>query len=198
MRKFKAVVAIALASVMVAGFAGCGSSGDAPAASSTDGNAEVGTEEASDAGTEGTSAETAGSSDLNVMIETPVESLDPQVAQDGTSLEVIANFTDGLTQMDADGQTINALAESYEISDDGLTYTFHIREDANWSNGTPVTANDFVFAWRRAVDPAVASEYSYMLSDIGQVKNAAEIIAGERIRASWALRLWTKRHSRLN
>ena len=180
MRKFKAVVAIALASVMVAGFAGCGSSGDAPAASSTDGNAEVGTEEASDAGTEGTSAETAGSSDLNVMIETPVESLDPQVAQDGTSLEVIANFTDGLTQMDADGQTINALAESYEISDDGLTYTFHIREDANWSNGTPVTANDFVFAWRRAVDPAVASEYSYMLSDIGQVKNAAEIIAGEK------------------
>ena len=155
---------------MVAGFAGCGSSGDAPAASSTDGNAEVGTEEASDAGTEGTSAETAGSSDLNVMIETPVESLDPQVAQDGTSLEVIANFTDGLTQMDADGQTINALAESYEISDDGLTYTFHIREDANWSNGTPVTANDFVFAWRRAVDPAVASEYSYMLSDIGQGK----------------------------
>ena len=115
MRKFKAVVAIALASVMVAGFAGCGSSGDAPAASSTDGNAEVGTEEASDAGTEGTSAETAGSSDLNVMIETPVESLDPQVAQDGTSLEVIANFTDGLTQMDADGQTINAQAEIYDI-----------------------------------------------------------------------------------
>ena len=69
MRKFKAVVAIALASVMVAGFAGCGSSGDTPATSSTDGNAEVGTEEASDAGTEGTSAETAGSSDLNVMIE---------------------------------------------------------------------------------------------------------------------------------
>ncbi len=52
--------------------------------------------------------------------------------------------------------------------------------DAKWSNGEPVTANDFVFAWQRAVDPDVASEYSYMLSDIGQIKNAAAIIAGEK------------------
>lgn len=62
----------------------------------------------------------------------------------------------------------------------GLTYTFHLRSDAKWSNGKPVTASDFVFGWQRAVDPAVASEYAYMLSDIGQVQNAAEIIAGEK------------------
>ena len=66
------------------------------------------------------------------------------------------------------------------MSDDGLTYTFKIRDDANWSNGDPVTAQDFVFAWQRAVDPSVASEYAYMLSDIGQVKNAADIIAGTK------------------
>lgn len=119
------------------------------------------------------------SSDLNIMLETPVESLDPQQATDGTSFEVIADYTDGLMQMDADGQAVPAIAESYELSEDGLTYVFHLREDAVWSNGTPVTAADFVFAWQRAVDPDVASEYSYMLSDIGQVKNAAEIIAGE-------------------
>ncbi len=120
-----------------------------------------------------------GASDLNIMLETPVESLDPQIATDGTSFEVIADFTDGLMQMDADGKAVEALAESYELSDDGLTYTFHLR-DASWSNGDPVTAADFVFAWQRAVDPDVASEYSYMLSDIGQVVNAAEIIAGEK------------------
>ena len=114
------------------------------------------------------------------MLETPVESLDPQQATDGTSFEVIADYTDGLMQMDADGQAVPAIAESYDLSDDGLTYTFHLRSDAKWSNGTPVTAADFVFAWQRAVDPAVASEYAYMLSDIGQVKNAAEIIAGEK------------------
>ena len=92
--------------------------------------------------------------------------------------EVIANYTDGLMQMDATGKPVPAIAESYDVSEDGLTYTFHLREDAYWSNGDPVTADDFVFGWQRAVDPALVSEYSYMLSDIGQVKNAAEIIAG--------------------
>ena len=71
------------------------------------------------------------------------------------------------------------MAETYDLSEDGKTYTFHLR-DAKWSNGEAVTAADFVFGWQRAVDPATASEYSYMLSDIGQVVNAAEIIAGEK------------------
>ncbi len=124
------------------------------------------------------SAEETSSAVLNVMIETPVESLDPQQATDGTSFEVIADYTDGLMQMDEDGAAVEALAESYELSDDGLTYTFHLRE-AYWSNGTQVTAADFVYAWQRAVDPDIASEYAYMLSDIGQIVNAEAIIAGE-------------------
>lgn len=123
------------------------------------------------------SAETS-SAVLNVMIETPVESLDPQQATDGTSFEVIADYTDGLMQMDESGAAVEALAESYDISDDGLTYTFHLRE-AYWSNGVQVTAADFVYAWQRAVDPDIASEYAYMLSDIGQIVNAEAIIAGE-------------------
>ena len=116
---------------------------------------------------------------LNIMLETEVQSLDPQVATDGTSFEVIADYTDGLMQMDADGAAVPAIAETYDISEDGKTYTFHLR-DAKWSNGEAVTAADFVFGWQRAVDPATASEYSYMLSDIGQVVNAAEIIAGDK------------------
>lgn len=177
MKKTK-VVAVLTASAMVIGLAGCGGG-----STTTTTTAAAGTEAAADttaAGTGETAAETvtAGGSDLNIMLETPVQSLDPQQATDGTSFEVIADYTDGLMQMDADGQAVPAIAESYDLSDDGLTYTFHLREDANWSNGEPVTAADFVFAWQRAVDPAVASEYAYMLSDIGQVKNAAEIIAG--------------------
>lgn len=168
MKKTKAVLAIALASAMVIGLAGCGNNNNTPAnANNTGSNA------ASNGGA-------ASGSDMNVMLETPVESLDPQEATDGTSFEVIANFTDGLMQMDADGKAVNALCDHYDLSDDGLTYTFYIREDANWSNGQPVTAADFVFAWQRAVDPDVASEYSYMMSDIGQIKNAAEIIEGTK------------------
>ena len=128
----------------------------------------------------GVPAMAAEGAELSVMVETPVMSLDPQIATDGTSFEVIADYTDGLTQMDAEGGAIPAIAESWDISDDGTVYTFHLRDDAVWSNGDPVTAADFVFGWQRAVDPANASEYSYMLSDIGQVVNAAEIIAGEK------------------
>ena len=169
----KRIVALVLAMVMVLGLAACGgSASSAPAATAAPADA-------GDAAPADTAAASEGDKVLNVMVEVEVESLDPQVATDGTSFEVIANYTDGLTQMDADGAAIPAIAESWDVSEDGTVYTFHLRQDANWSNGEPVTADDFIFAWQRAVDPALASEYSYMLSDIGQVKNAAAIINGE-------------------
>lgn len=172
MKNAKSLLAFGVAAAMALAATGCG--GSASSASSA--------AESTSSASQGTEAESAsaGSGTLNIMLETPVESLDPQLATDGTSFEVIADYTDGLMQMDADGAAVPACAESYEVSEDGTTYTFHIREDAVWSNGDPVTANDFVFAWQRAVDPANASEYSYMLSDIGQIVNAAEIIAGEK------------------
>ena len=113
---------------------------------------------------------------LGVMLGTNVMSLDTNLATDGDSFEVIADCIDGLMQMDAEGAAVPALAESYDLSDDGLTYTFHLR-DAKWSNGTPVTANDFVFAWRRIAQ--LAGEYAYMLDEIGNIKGAAEIISGQ-------------------
>ena len=180
----KKILSVMLASVLAMSMIGCGSSAvsgvtETETTESADSTQSADTTESADA----TAAESTGEGsgeDLNVMLETPVESLDPQQATDGTSFEVIADYTDGLMQMDADGQAVNAIAESVDVSDDGLTYTFHLRADANWSNGEPVTANDFVFAWQRAVDPEIASEYSYMLSDIGQIVNAQEIIDGAK------------------
>ena len=171
------MLALLMVSMMTIGLMGCGSGTAATATSAASGEA------AQAAGSDASGSAQAGTSDLNVMLETPVESLDPQQATDGTSFEVIADYTDGLMQMDADGKSVPAIAESYDVSTDGLTYTFHLRKDAKWSNGDPVTAADFVFGWQRAVDPSVASEYAYMLSDIGQVKNAAEIIAGKKDKA---------------
>ena len=111
---------------------------------------------------------------LGVMLSTNVMSLDTNLATDGESFEVIADCIDGLTQMDADGAAIPAIAESYDLSEDGKTYTFHLR-DAKWSNGTPVTADDFVFAWRRICKEA--GEYAYMFdSSVGCVKGADAII----------------------
>ena len=159
--------AAALAGALALSLVACGGGNSSSAASSAAG------------GDSSTAGEATGSKVLNVMVEVEVASLDPQLATDGTSFEVIADYTDGLMQMDAEGAAVPAIAETYEVSEDGCTYTFHLRQDAVWSNGDPVTANDFVFACQRAADPATASEYSYMMSDIGQIKNAAEIIAGE-------------------
>jgi oligopeptide transport system substrate-binding protein len=116
---------------------------------------------------------------LRVHIETEVASLDPQVATDGTSFEVIADFTDGLYQMDAAGASVPALAADTQVSADGLTYTFKIRDDAFWSNGDPVTADDFVYGWQRAIDPKFASEYAFIISDVAQIKNSVAINKGE-------------------
>ena len=118
----------------------------------------------------------AGAEDryLGVMLSTNVMSLDTNLATDGESFEVIADCIDGLMQMDADGAAIPAMAESYELSEDGKTYTFHLR-DAKWQNGDPVTANDFVFAWRRICQEA--GEYAYLFdTSVGCVKNADAII----------------------
>jgi oligopeptide transport system substrate-binding protein len=178
MKKMNAIIAVVTASVMAFGLAGCGGTGAAPSAAKAAGTTAAAKASSAAAGAAGgkTTAAKASATDLKVMLETEVESLDPQQATDGTSFEVIADYTDGLMQMDKDGKAVPALAEKTDISSDGLTYTFHLRKDAKWSNGDPVTAKDFVFGWQRAVDPAVASEYAYMLSDIGQVKNAKDII----------------------
>lgn len=179
MKKTRALVATVTAGAMVLSMAACGSSAyqETTAAAATE---AAGTATAGETAAAQEATGTVSSSDLKVMLETPVMSLDPQQATDGTSFEVMANYTDGLTQMDDSGAAVAAVAESWETSDDGLTWTFHLRKDAKWSNGTPVTAKDFVFGWQRAVDPDVASEYAYMLSDIGQIKNAAEIIGGTK------------------
>ncbi len=93
-----------------------------------------------------------------------------------TSIDVEANILmdlyEGLTTYDAEGKVIPGVAESWTISDDGLTYTFKLRDDAKWSNGEPVTADDFVFSFRRLLDPKEAADYAYILYPI---KNAEAI-----------------------
>ena len=154
----KKALALMLAAIMLVGMTAC---------SSDSGTTEESGGETTETGGE---AGEAGSKMLKVFIETEVMSLDPQVCTDGTSFEVVANMTDGLYQMDADGNPIPALAETTEVSEDGLTYTFTLR-DATWSNGTPVTADDFVYAWQRACDPNFASEYAFMIYEVAQIKN---------------------------
>ncbi len=163
----KKLLALLLAVVTALGLAACGGGNAATSAAGVAGNTS--------------GATTAASADaLNVHIETEVASLDSAAATDGTSFEVIAAFTDGLYQMDADSNAVPALAEDCQVSEDGKTYTFKIRDDAYWSNGDPVTADDFVFAWQRACDPDFASEYAYMVYEVGQIKNGYDVNSGKK------------------
>ncbi|MEC7290881.1 MAG: ABC transporter substrate-binding protein, partial [Pseudomonadota bacterium] len=107
-------------------------------------------------------------------ISAKVDTLDPHRSSAAWENIVIGDMFLGLTQHTADGQVIPAMAESWTTSDDGLVWTFTLR-DTTWSDGTPMTADDFVFALRRIQDPAIASQYSSLLYII---KNAQPLNEG--------------------
>ena len=122
------------------------------------------------------SGSTTANANVVLAFDTDILSMDTKVATDGTSFSAQDMVISGLTKLSADGVVEPELAKSWDISEDGMTYTFHL-EDAKWSNGTKVTANDFVFGWRHLVDPALASEYSFIMDTI-HVKNAADVTSG--------------------
>lgn len=93
-------------------------------------------------------------------------SLDPALAEDVHAFNVLVDLYEGLVTTAADGSIVPAVAESWTVSDDGLTYVFRLREQARWSTGEPVVASDFVRAFRRVQDPATASSYSFLLEPI--------------------------------
>ncbi|MDA2386059.1 peptide ABC transporter substrate-binding protein [Bacillus cereus] len=112
---------------------------------------------------------------LNVTVSEEIPSLDTAKTMDGTSAHVMQNIFEGLYVLNDQDQPIPAVARSFKRSEDGKKYTFDLRKDAKWSNGDSVTANDFIFAWKRAINPETASQYAYMLF---HVKNAKEINKG--------------------
>jgi oligopeptide transport system substrate-binding protein len=109
---------------------------------------------------------------------TEVASLDPQKTEGVPESNVIRDLLEGLVNQDADGNIIPGVAESWETTDN-KTFTFHLRKNAKWSNGDPVTAHDFVYSFERVVDPATASPYAWYL-EMTTMTNASDIIAGKK------------------
>lgn len=123
-----------------------------------------------------TQGELAKKQVLNLLEASDIPSMDTVKATDQVSFIVMNNVMEGLYRLDKDQKPTPGVAKSYTKSEDGKKYTFKLRKDAKWSNGDPVTANDFVFAWKRAVNPATAAEYAYIMFDI---KNAKAINEGK-------------------
>ncbi|WP_010139334.1 peptide ABC transporter substrate-binding protein [Oceanicola sp. S124] len=107
-----------------------------------------------------------------------VSSFDPQIVEDVDGANVVRDLFEGLMNQDEEGNLVPGVATGYELSDDKMTYTFTLRDTAVWSNGDPVVAGDFVYAWRRAADPATASPYQWFI-DLMSLENASAVIAGD-------------------
>ena len=115
---------------------------------------------------------------FNMVEGAEMPSADLSLATDEVSFSALNNCYEGLYRLDKDNKPIPAgAAEMAKVSDDGLTYTLKLREDAKWSNGDPVTAKDYVYGWQRTVDPKTASEYAYLFEPVA---NASDITAGKK------------------
>ncbi|MFZ4588579.1 MAG: peptide ABC transporter substrate-binding protein, partial [Terrimicrobiaceae bacterium] len=102
------------------------------------------------------------------------ETLDPAIITGQPEGRIVNALFEGLCAYDENGRAVPGTAESWEVSPDGKTYTFRIRGDAQWSDGTPLTAHDFVRSWRRTLTPETGSQYNYQLFPIKNAQAFAE------------------------
>ena len=159
----KKLMASALAAAMVLSLAGCGSTASSGATSSTGTSDTAATSES--AAATGGSALNTDTSTLYINLASEPDRLDPALNSTVDGAVLAVNSFVGLMTYDENGDLVPALAENYDVSDDGLTYTFHLIE-SKWSDGTDLTANDFVYSWNRAANPQTASDYSYLFDGL--------------------------------
>ena len=118
-----------------------------------------------------------GNGTITINLQDSIRDLDTTTTTDEVSFNVIVNAIEGLYRLDENARPVPAQAEDLQISEDGLTYTFTLRNGIEWSNGDPVTSQDFRFAWLRALNPDTGSQYAYIISTF--VKGATEYNAGD-------------------
>ena len=121
-------------------------------------------------------AEATGGLDLAVQVGPDPETIDPALNSAADGANVIVHAFETLLIVDSENKIVPGQAESYDVSEDGLTYTFHLRDGLKWSDGSPLTANDFVYSWKRLADPNTAAPYGADM--LGYVKGYEEAAAG--------------------
>lgn len=109
---------------------------------------------------------------LHMIANGELPTLKTNGQMDGLSSTILSNIFEGLYRLDQNSEITEGMAESYEVTDDGLVYTFYLRDNAVWSNGEPVTAHDFIYGWKRSLHPDTFSPHAY---NMDPVHNAAAI-----------------------
>ncbi|MGC6770093.1 peptide ABC transporter substrate-binding protein [Enterococcus sp. LJL128] len=160
MKKFTSIILLSAVTL-----AACGTTGGSSDSTDTSGGSS-------------SSGSASGEQVFNQVVQQEMPSADLSLATDTISFSALNNVYEGLYRLDENSKPQPAgAAEMAEISDDNLTYTIKLNEDAKWSNGDPVVAADYVYGWQRTVDPKTAAEYAYLFE---LVKNGAAVNAGEK------------------
>ena len=170
--KLRKILAVVLALALVcATFGACGNdAGTSSSSGTTSTTSETGEESTGEAETGST-----GDATLNIRVGMEPKSLNTLKATYSQEFSTFKHLYENLYMLDENDVPQPAAAETVDVSEDGTTYTFHLRDDGVWSNGDPVTANDFAFAWQQALSPEVAADYAYFLFFI---KNAEAYLNG--------------------
>lgn len=121
----------------------------------------------------GKSSSNSSEQEFSTSTSDQLTSVDLSKSTAVATFNTLNNVDEGLVRLGKDSKVEPGIAKSNSVSADGLTYTFNLRKNAKWSNGDPVTAQDFVYSWRRTVNPKTASQYTYLFSGI---KNADSIV----------------------
>lgn len=179
----KKMIALLLAVSMAVSMTACGgstaASSAAPAASGTASSASSGgaATAADDLAAKSKYPGTSDADMITINLQQEPPELNSTLTSDTASGVVLRETMSGLMKLDKNDKPIPDLAESYTVSDDKMTYTFKLRKDAKWSNGDPVTAKDYIFAWTTAMKKETASTYSFILTD--NIKGGTDYFDGK-------------------
>ncbi len=113
---------------------------------------------------------------LTFALQNEPDGIDPGITNNSFASPILLNVFEGLVVYDKNNSIVGGCAESWDISDDGLTYTFRLRNNLKWSDGSPLTADDFVYSYLRVLDPALGAQYTEMITDY--IVGAADYFAG--------------------
>ena len=176
----KRVLALGTAACLVIGaLSGCAFTGNTGGTTAGESSQSAG---ASESVSDKTTAPAAGNQVLSVYANAEIKTLVQWAASDSQSSMVNNNAFEGLLRLDEKNEAQPALAKSYDVSDDKLTYTFHLRDGLQWSDGTPLTASDFVFSWLKQMSADATNGYSFIMTDYivnGTEYNEGKVSADE-------------------
>ncbi len=174
--KKKVSLLLALGLVGTTVLSGCGGGGSKATEPQT--IAEATTEAAgSEASTEGAGDTLADKQEMTFVLNNEPDSIDPTVTSNSFATPFLANCFEGLVTYDESGEVVPGNAESWESNDDLTVYTFHLRDGLKWSDGSDLTANDYVYSALRVLTPSTTAQYLNMISDY--VVNGEEYYDGK-------------------